>query len=375
MKAVFLTNPDDFDSVRAGGVQICSQEYFQVFQNCFPSLRRIDAQGSRHIIDRFQRKFGLKRYLNHNPARRPEVMKQLEHLSPDVVLINHCELLRYAKAIKLTLPNAKIIILSHGNRSGDDLYELTSMNGRFQRNGKTSIVNRLNFGSDVIMEGVYRQRYIDGVVTMSHEEVAIEQWLGSKHTFFFPRIIERNLLTWNPTKDRIGFIGTLNHTPNRIAIQEILNWFRENTVQPPSIRIVGYGEKIGKEFQNHYPFVKYLGELDEENAQTEIGTWSLFLNPIFWLSRGASMKLKKALSWGIPTITTSFGMRGYNLPKGAVIRTKSTVDDFCIEAAKALGQLEKIEKLRQVLEEDSFDQASIKHVSENFMTFMKRISP
>lgn len=373
MTAVFLTNPDDFDAVQSGGVQICSQEYFQVFQDCFPSLHRIDAHGSRHIVDRVQRKFGLKRYLNHNPARRPEVIKQAVSLNPDVVLINHCELIRYAKALKLALPNAKIIILSHGNRSGDDLYELTSINGRFQRNGKTSFIRRLNFGSDVIMEGVYRQRYIDGVVTMSQAEVAIEQWLGSKQTFFFPRIIERSLLTWKPTKDRIGFIGTLNHTPNRIALQEILNWFRENAAQPPSIRIIGYGEEIGREFEKNYPFVNYLGELDEENAQSEIETWSLFLNPIFWLSRGASMKLKKALSWGIPTITTSFGMRGYDLPEGAVIRTKSTVDDFCIEATKALGQPEKIDRIRQVLEEDTFDQASIKYVSENFMVFMKRI--
>jgi hypothetical protein len=42
------------------------------------------------------------------------------------------------------------------------------------------------------------------------------------------------------------------------------------------------------------------------------------LNPVFWLSRGASMKLATALGWGLPVLTTQAGARGYEWGGAAV---------------------------------------------------------
>jgi len=330
MKAIFLTNTDDFDAPILGGVQICSQEYFRVLKRCVNEIIRIDVHNSYHPIDRLNRKLGFKRYLNHNPGRNPLVLQQIAAHKPDLILINHCQLLRYTKALKLAIPNAKVVLLSHGNQSGDDLYELTSTFGRLQHQGKTSLLNTLFYGADLIMESRYRRHFIDGVITMSEQEVAIEHWLGAKTAFYFPRIIDRDILAWNPKDNRVGFIGTLNHTPNKIALTHIFDWFQANPqIDPPIIRLIGSGEEIGRKFQQDYSFVEYLGALNDSEAKLEIQSWQFFLNPIFWLSRGASMKLKQALSWCIPTITTEFGSRGYSLSGPTQVSTKNSIKVFC----------------------------------------------
>jgi hypothetical protein len=373
MKAVFLTNPDDFDSQNSGGVQICSREYFEVLAGCFDSMCRFDVRGSRHIADRIHRKIGVKRYLNHNPLRKKVELAQLTAINPDVILINHCELLRYAKTLKNMLPSAKIILLSHGNRSGDDLFELSSDSGRFRSHGKTRWIDVFRFGSDVIMESVYRRKFIDAVVAMSKEEVALEQWLGAQRTFYFPRIIESNVLPWEPVPLRIGFMGTLDHTPNRVAIEQICEWFEKNVASPPEIRLIGYCEDIGQSLDDRFLFVTYLGALNDSEVLAEVQTWCLFLNPIFWLSRGASMKLKTVLAWGIPTLTTNFGMRGYDLPHDAILTTDSNVESFCQAIEDFLRKPEAATKVRRHLESGIFPRASVECVREEFCGFLRGV--
>ena len=49
-----------------------------------------------------------------------------------------------------------------------------------------------------------------------------------------------------------------------------------------------------------------------------MSSWGMFLNPVFWLSRGASMKLATGLRNGIPVLTTKNGMRGYDIDDNLV---------------------------------------------------------
>jgi glycosyltransferase involved in cell wall biosynthesis len=77
--------------------------------------------------------------------------------------------------------------------------------------------------------------------------------------------------------------------------------------------------RYGALIKDNYPFVKYLGELSDNELEDEVSTWTIFINPVWWYSTGASTKLAKAISWGIPIITTTAGMRGYFWKEGELI--------------------------------------------------------
>ena len=76
---------------------------------------------------------------------------------------------------------------------------------------------------------------------------------------------------------------------------------------------------MGKLLEKKYSQVTYLGELSNDNLETEVATWALLLNPVWWYSTGASTKLAKAISWGVPIVTTTAGMRGYKWHKGNLL--------------------------------------------------------
>ncbi|TAH01558.1 MAG: glycosyltransferase [Sphingobacteriales bacterium] len=162
---------------------------------------------------------------------------------------------------------------------------------------------------------------------MSVEEEAIEKWLGSKNTFFFPRLIHDNKIIRNPIHGRIGFVGTLNHTPNIIALEEICKILKQNNFSG-EFRIVGSGETEGKLLGDKYKFVTYCGRLNDNELKQELSTWVCFLNPIFWYSRGASMKLAQALGWGLPVISTIAGARGYKFKNDFLILTSNNAQSF-----------------------------------------------
>jgi glycosyltransferase involved in cell wall biosynthesis len=86
-----------------------------------------------------------------------------------------------------------------------------------------------------------------------------------------------------------------------------------------SIRLVGAPESWGKDLQRQYPFIEYLGELSDTDLEKEVASWSVFLNPVWWYSTGASTKLARAISWGVPIVTSTAGMRGYDWKQGALL--------------------------------------------------------
>ncbi|MFI5155826.1 MAG: hypothetical protein ACHQEM_06555, partial [Chitinophagales bacterium] len=68
-----------------------------------------------------------------------------------------------------------------------------------------------------------------------------------------------------------------------------------------------------------YPFVQYLGELSDQQLENELSSWAFFLNPVWWYSTGSSTKLARAISWGLPIITSLAGMRGYEWNQGELL--------------------------------------------------------
>lgn len=323
MRSVFLHDPADLEAPIPGGVQLCSREFFAVVQAASDETLPVAAHVSRHPSWRLRRKLGLGSYLLYRPSEhRAALGGQLAAFRPTHVFVNRAELLRLAPLVRELAPSAKVVLMSHGNQSGDDLYEAAGPGGARAR-GFARLRAAWRLGADLVTESRFRHRHLDAVCVMSEEESVLERWLGSARTVVLPRIVRPAPIPWLPVEGRVGFVGTLDHTPNRVALESVCRALAAAKEPGVELRLVGGPSRSGEAIANRYPFVRYLGRLDNEALEREASTWSLFLNPIFWLSRGASMKLGQALAWNIPVVTTRAGARGYELP-GEVVRK---VDD------------------------------------------------
>jgi len=332
MRSLFIFDSLDMNAKILGGVQLCSQEFLKLVEAASDSIDYFEVSVCRQLSWRIRRKFHFGSYLLYNSEEsKKELIQKIQQTQPTHVFINKSELIRFTQLIRELLPNAQIILMSHGNQSGDDLYELAGEEGA--RNEKISKLSATwQIGQDLVTESWYRHRYIDCVCVMSDEEAVLERWLGAKKTIVLYRTVSSDELLWQPVPDRVGFVGTLNHTPNRVALEKLCEEIANHYPLSIELRVVGQPVDFGQSLASRYSFVSYLGALSEDDLKREVATWNLFLNPIFWLSRGASMKLGKAISWGIPFITTSSGKRGYKLTTNFL----TTHDDAQVFVARML---------------------------------------
>jgi glycosyltransferase involved in cell wall biosynthesis len=320
IKGLFLYNPLDLHAKIPGGVQICSQEFLKIIEATVDELHYFEVSYNRSFIFRLLHRLNLDNYISYHTQHYQQALialikeKQLSH-----VFINKSELIRFSKLIKSELPEVKLIIMSHGNDSGDFLGDLAGIEPRFK--GFKKYTGILKLGLSLFTESFYRKRYVDLVCTMSEEESAIEKWLGINHPFYIPRLIQKDThIERHPTQNVFGYVGTLNHTPNIVALTQLFEQLKSEDYSA-EIRIVGQPKAVGENLAKQYQFVKYLGPLSDEDLFEEVKNWAFFINPIFNYSRGASMKLAKAIEWEIPIITTIAGRRGYIINKGKWIET------------------------------------------------------
>lgn len=340
MTGLFLYNPADLYAKIPGGVQICSKEFLAVVENTVDELHQFEVQFSKGFLFRFLYKLNLDNYLSYQPSKWSKsleeiiVTKNITH-----IFINKSELLRFSKLIKkMELPqHPKVIIMSHGNESGDLLGSLSSFNPTFNWFYRSFGIIKLGF--NLFTESLFRKRYVDMVCTMSKEESAIEKWLGINNPFFISRLINRDEIDHPKRKGQVfGYVGTLNHTPNIAALTSLFDVIKFAD-QLPEIRVVGQPEEVGKSLASKYPFVKFLGALSDEELLQEVKSWNYFINPIFYYSRGASMKLAKAITWEIPVITTIAGRRGYCWTEGSLIETENSPKAFANKMISCLDHL------------------------------------
>lgn len=319
MNALFLHDPADLSAGIPGGVQLCSREFLAIVQAAADSTRLHPVTPARGLGFRVRRRLHLGSYLGYDvPAHAAALAAVIREHAIDHVFINRAELLRFAPVLRQLAPAAKLILMSHGNQTGDDLYEVTGPGGR-RTGGWHRLTATWQMGLDLRTESWHRRHGLDAVCVMSEEERTLERWLGAGCTIVLPRRLEAAPLTRTPAANRIGYVGTLDHTPNRVALEAVC---RELARQPRpagfELRVCGGPAQVGEDFAARHPFVHYLGRLDDQALRSEAATWSLMLNPLFWLSRGASMKLATALGWGLPVLTTRAGARGYEWGAAAV---------------------------------------------------------
>ena len=140
--------------------------------------------------------------------------------------------------------------------------------------------------------------------------------MGAKKATHITRTIKEQALDWKPIKGRLGFVGRLDHPPNKEGLLLILDEINKISDKNIQIRIVGSPLEEGENISNKYDFVKYLGELSDPELKDEASSWSAFLHPIFCYAMGCSTKLAVAIGWEIPIVTTTMGARGYDWKEG-----------------------------------------------------------
>src|SRR5205085_203219 len=145
---------------------------------------------------------------------------------------------------------------------------------------------------------------LDAVLCISPFDAELERWLGASNVEWFPRVITRKPLIWNPNGTRIGFVGTLDHVPTIEGLLMFLRKLSESAAGTIRVRVVGGPEHLGRLLKRQFSIVDYLGHLPDDDLRTEASSWSCFVNPIFCLPRGCSTKLATAISWEIPIVTT-----------------------------------------------------------------------
>lgn len=310
MRSLFIHDTADLDAAIPGGVQLCTREFLAIVRAASNTTSTLAVSVSRTPALRLRRRFRLGSYLHYDAnALEPAIAAGLAESNPTHVFLNRAELLRLAPVIRKKAPHCRIVIMSHGNQSGDDLYEMSGPRGRLTR-GLSRWAGTWKLGLDLVTESWHRHRFIDAVAAMSVEEAVLERWLGTRRVVVLPRVIQPAPVQWNPVPMRCGYVGTLDHTPNLAAIEQVCTALAK-TGASLELRVVGNPRAVGEDLAARFHFVSYLGPLSAEQLRAESASWGLFLNPILWLARGASMKLGQGLSYGLPVLTTLSGVRGY----------------------------------------------------------------
>jgi hypothetical protein len=325
-QAIFLTHPHAIRSEITGGVQLCSQEFFHVISG----IREMQLDSyfvpyTKHLFRRAQIKAGLENYSSFNIQRdKKALFEYIRAHKTEIVFINMSSLVRYAKPIKQEFGDrVKIVLLSHGNHSGDFLHLISKPIREKMFLGKW--LDRIRLGNLIATESEYRVKWLDGVVALSETEKQIENWFGARKVSFLPRRLYSDFLDLQNKTGRIGFVGRLDHPPNLQGLSLLLEEFNRKG-HVPEFRLVGAPTKNGTDIQKQFPFVQYLGELSDRDLENELKTWAFFTNPVWWYSTGSSTKLARAISWGLPIITSTAGMRGYEWKSGSLLVADSPAE-------------------------------------------------
>lgn len=302
-----------------GGVQICSWEYFKVLTEAGFLLTPLQILNDRRLLTRIRRKVFARSY-----SYAFDVNKGMEKITTSLeaptrfIFLNQSILRPLAKPLKTFLEKSQrpcqIILLSHGPKSIDYLYELRT-------NGSLSNVSESKtfmLGRHLVQE-ILQAAYIDRILCLTPFEIFFEQWLGASKVTYLPRVVDQfSPLEWKPVYGRLGFVGRLDHPPNREGLLRFFQALKKIIYGSVHVRLVGSPKEEGMKMAKFFPFVQYLGRLNDNELRREAETWNCFVHPLFGYSMGCSTKLATAISWQIPIITTKVGHRGYQWREGSL---------------------------------------------------------
>jgi glycosyltransferase involved in cell wall biosynthesis len=361
-KAIFLTHKNALKSEVTGGVQLCSQEFRYIIEH-IEGVELLDyyVPYSKNIMQRVQMKMGMENYSMYDVKKdTPALLAYIGNEDIEIVFINMASLVRYAKPIKQRFGSkVQVVMLSHGNHSGDFLHLITKPVNK--TGAVRGFLQKLRLGLLIATEAIHRVHYLDSVIVLSETERQIENWFGGKKVVFMPRRLYAAFLEHKPVLGRVGFVGRLDHPPNLQGISLVLDELVGKNGDL-DFRLVGAPIEYGKIIKEKYPFVNYLGELSDADLEKEVATWAFLLNPVWWYSTGASTKLAKAISWGVPIISSTAGMRGYEWKEGDLL-VKDTPKDMAtaiLSNAFDTGQVEQWRNQTRTIANSGFSLDNLK---------------
>lgn len=313
--ALFISHTSAL-TVNSGGVQICTREYINTLKAAGFSLSMVGFDSDQRILVRLKRRFWSRPYTNLlPPTLLDDVISRVENDGIKFIFFNLVDVAPLAESIRARIgEECKIILLSHGMESVDYLHEIRVNSGKkaFSRVTRSELCT---LSQKLVAEARHRQ-YIDHVICLTSVEAEIERWLGAKNVTWLPRTIPDRCLRWTPHYSRIGFVGTVSHSPNAEGLILFLEELQKIAYPDVRLRLVGGPKSAVTAITKNFPMVEYLGQLSDEELEKEASTWSCFVHPIFCYARGCSTKLAVALGWQIPVVTTSAGCRGYTWSEG-----------------------------------------------------------
>ncbi len=315
--ALFVSEPAFLDPLRSGGVQRCSVEYAALLEAAGFAVHLHAVSSTRALEPRLKARAGIEAYDLYPASLARGVLDALDRTGATLVALNQVYLLPVVPEIRRARPDVRIVVLSHGNESGDFLHEAL----RTPRSAWQRARDQVRLGQMVYREGVGFLD-VDAVLCLSETERHINLWLGAREALVVPRTWTPDFLDWAPVAGRVGFVGALDHLPNTEGIGPVLDALAQADAAGVEVRIVG-GGGTGERLARRFSGATYLGRLSDAELETEVATWSLFLNPVWWYARGASTKLAQAIGWGLPIATSVPGMRGYEWSDGDLLVTET----------------------------------------------------
>lgn len=321
MNALFLSHQHAL-SAGGGGQQQCSREYQATLAAAGFNLVNVTFLTDRAPLTRLRRKFFRAPYANSVPVEFfAQVAQAVREQQPEFVFCNLYDFVPHGARLRQLLPpGTKLVLLSHGLASVDEIHA-----ARIARHGLGA--RHLRPISEEWLGRMLRAEAeglpaFDHVFCLAAFEVEICKWLGAPSASWLPRVLPSGqCLKWNPSGDRIGIVGTLDHPPNLEGAELFCAALAAARPGKMRLRIVSYSHAVVADLATRHPFVDNLGPLEKPGAvEAEAATWNAFVHPIFCYAMGCSTKLATGLTWGLPVLTSTAGLRGYAWNDGQLPR-------------------------------------------------------
>jgi len=327
MKAFFLSHQNALVP-GGGGQQQCTLEYRELLRAAGFELTDFAFDTDRSLRARLRRKFTSAPYANLIPSGFfSDVAAAAGKCKPAFVFCNLYNFIPFGPRLRAELPGGtKLVLLSHGLASVDEVHA-----ARMARHGVGA--SHLPRISDAWIGQMMRAENeglpaFDHVFCLAAFEVEICRWLGAQSVSWLPRVLNAGgLVARNPSGDRVGIVGTIDHPPNFEGVELFCAALKHSGPGKLRLRLVTHSRAVATSLAARYPFVDYLGPmLAPAHIEAEVATWSAFVHPIFCYAMGCSTKVATALNWGLPVLTTAAGLRGYAWKHGNLPLSDSPAD-------------------------------------------------
>jgi hypothetical protein len=323
-----------------GGVQLCNREYLETLRAAGFDVQMVPFDLDRRLRTRIANRL----FPQLRPASMPTglfqtVKKATEEIRAQFVFFGLTRYIELSRRLREFFPQAKQVLLSHGTECVDFAIEqrIRRQTGTENRS-RWRVIQML--GKEILREAELR-RYIDAALVLSPFEVELEKWLGTPAVQWVPRTVREPALEPKPVNGRVGCVATLDHPPNHDGLAKLFDALAGKVSEEFCFRVVGRPEQLGRALHERFPFVEYLGGLDDAALRTEAATWCCFVHPLFVNAKGCSTKLAMGLGWRLPVATTELGARGYKWD-GGVLPLARTPADLAISVLER-GRVEKFD--------------------------------